>query len=113
VVSPAHFPKISTSDNANNHPHQSIFYDKQYIPSLGEEIEAGAAAVEEPQFAMPELSSIKLKKKMYNSRMTNNKKDLQNIISGATKDINDVSNLLLSFKKYRADTMKSLKEAAA
>lgn len=48
VVSPAHFPKISTSDNANNHPHQSIFYDKQYIPSLGEEIEAGAAAVEEP-----------------------------------------------------------------
>jgi len=49
---------------------------------------------------------------MYCNRMTNTKGDLQNIISGATKDINDVSNLLLSFKKYRADTMKSLKEAA-
>jgi len=43
VVSPAHFPKISTSDSANNHPHQSIFYDKEEPLTLGEEIEAGAA----------------------------------------------------------------------
>jgi hypothetical protein len=43
VVSPAHFPKISTSESAANHPHQSIFYDQKEIPTLGEEIELGAA----------------------------------------------------------------------
>jgi len=61
---------------------------------------------------MPELSSIKLTKKLYSTRPSNNKSDLQQQISGATKDINDISNLLLSFNKYRAGAVASLKSAA-
>jgi len=40
-VSPAHFPKISTSDQPANHPHQSIFFDKKEAFNLAEEMEAG------------------------------------------------------------------------
>lgn len=114
VVSPAHFPKISTSDCAKNHPHQSIFYDRKEIKTLGEEINDGAEMREQelPQRVMPELSSIKLKKKLYNNRLMNKPGDLQQVISGATKDINDISNLLLSFNRYRSDTVGSLKQCA-
>jgi len=54
---------------------------------------------------MPELSSITLKKKLFNTRLMNVPEDLQQIISGATKDINDVTKLLLSLHKYRAEQM--------
>ena len=57
---------------------------------------------------MPELSSITLKKKLYNTRIQNERQDLQQIVSGATKDINDITKLLLSLSKYRAETMGSL-----
>jgi len=42
IVSPAHFPKISTHESASNHPYQSIFYDPNEIMTLDEEIQAGA-----------------------------------------------------------------------
>ena len=54
---------------------------------------------------MPELSSLVLKNKLYNTRLQNNPEDLQQIISGATKHIHDVTKLLLSLSKYRAETM--------
>jgi hypothetical protein len=38
IVSPAHFPKISTSESSSNHPYQSIFYDNRDIMTLDEEI---------------------------------------------------------------------------
>ena len=54
---------------------------------------------------LPELSSITLSNKLYNTRLKNNPEDLRQIISGATKHIHDVTKLLLSLSKYRADTM--------
>jgi len=38
IVSPAHFPKISTSESSQNHPYQSMFYDNQEPMTLDEEI---------------------------------------------------------------------------
>ncbi len=28
IVSPAHFPDVSTANSSQNHPHQSMFFDK-------------------------------------------------------------------------------------
>jgi hypothetical protein len=110
IVSPAHFPKISTSESASNHPYQSIFYDNQEPMTLDEEIQAGPG--ENPdilmKLEMPEMSSISLKKKLYNTRLRNKKEDLQQIVSGATKDITDITKLLLSLNKYHADVMSNI-----
>ena len=57
---------------------------------------------------MPEMSSISLKKKLYNTRLRNKKEDLQQIVSGATKDITDITKLLLSLNKYHADVMTNI-----
>lgn len=46
-----------------------------------------------------------LQNKLYNTRMQNDPKDLQSKISGATKHIHDITKLLLSLSKYRAETM--------
>lgn len=51
---------------------------------------------------MPELSSLRLDKKLFNNRLQNDPENLKRIISGVTKDINEVSNLILSFEKYRS-----------
>jgi hypothetical protein len=51
---------------------------------------------------LPELSSLTLNKKLYNNRIQNEPENLKKIISGVTKDINDISKLLLSFEKYRS-----------
>jgi len=78
IVSPAHFPKISTSESSSNHPYQSLFYDNRDIMSLDEEIQVGPGEnldnLEAPE--MPELSSITLKKKLYNTRLRNAPQDL-------------------------------------
>lgn len=59
-MSPAHFPKISTSESAQNHPYQSMFYDNQEPMSLDEEIQAGPGENPdlEQKLQMPEMSSI-------------------------------------------------------
>lgn len=57
---------------------------------------------------MPELSSITLKKKLYNTRLRNTPQDLQQIVSGATKDITDITKLLLSLNKYHANVMSNM-----
>lgn len=54
------------------------------------------------------MSSISLKKKLYNTRLRNKKEDLQQIVSGATKDITDITKLLLSLNKYHADVMTNI-----
>lgn len=51
---------------------------------------------------MPELSSLRLDKKLFNNRLQNEPENLKRIISGVTKDITEVSNLILSFEKYRS-----------
>lgn len=43
---------------------------------------------------MPELSSLRLKK-LFNNRLQNEPENLKKVISGVTKDITDISNLLL------------------
>lgn len=73
--------------------------------TLGEEINVGAQVFNYRDTNMPELSSITLNKKLYNTRLQNKPEDLQQIISGTTKDIQDITKLLLSLNKYRAETM--------
>lgn len=51
---------------------------------------------------VPELSSIRLNKKLFNNRLQNKPEDLKKVVSGVTKDINDISNLILSLQKYRS-----------
>jgi hypothetical protein len=50
----------------------------------------------------PELSSLTLNKKLYNNILQNEPENLKKIISGVTKDINEISKLMLSFEKYRS-----------
>ena len=42
ITSPAALPKISTSEVPSNHPHQTVFYDKEEIIDLATEIDEGA-----------------------------------------------------------------------
>ena len=79
--------------------------------SLADEIAEGAVVNEYENEDLPELFSINLDRKLYNSRMQNEKDDLQQIVSGATKDITDVTKLLLSLSKYRAETMGAMSNA--
>ena len=62
IVSPAHYPPISTSESTMNHPNQSLFYDRTEIIKLDEEIEEGVDRPKEKIGAdrIPELFSMKL-----------------------------------------------------
>jgi len=112
ITSPANFPKISTNDSTQNHPHQSIFYEMADFMTLGQEIGEGAQPYETVRDSnVAELSSITLKKKLYNTRLQNKPGDLQQIISGTLKDINDITKLLLTLNKYRAETMTAINSA--
>jgi len=48
---------------------------------------------------------MRLKNRLFNTRLRNDPNDLQQIVSGATKDITDMTKLLASLNKYRADVM--------
>ena len=74
-------------------------------------MDEGAQVKEYENEDLPELYSIDLQRKLYNGRMMNEKEDLQQIVSGATKDITDVSKLLLSLSRYRAETMSAMNNA--
>jgi hypothetical protein len=79
--------------------------------TLGQEINEGAQQVTYRDSNLPELSSITLKKKLYNTRLQNKPDDLKQIVSGTLKDITDISKLLLSLNKYRAETMNVINSA--
>lgn len=76
ITSPAVLPKISTSEVPSNHPHQTVFFDRVEIMDLATEIDDGAQP-KPVTSKMPELSSITLTNKLYNSRLQNNRGDLQ------------------------------------
>ena len=57
ITSPAALPKISTSEVPSNHPHQTVFYDKEEIIDLATEIDEGAQPTPVTS-NMPELSSL-------------------------------------------------------
>lgn len=85
IVSPSHFPDIQKlSGDKQSHPHQSIFYDKiAYTDPLdlhGQNI--------------PELSSIRLNKKLFNNRLQNNPEDLKKLVRGAMGDIKEITRLV-------------------
>ena len=76
ITSPAVLPKISTSEVPSNHPHQTVFFDRKEIMDLATEIDKGAQPAPVTS-TMPELSSLILKNKLYNTRLQNNPQDLQ------------------------------------
>lgn len=59
ITSPATLPKISTTNIASNHPHQTVFYDRTEIMDLATEIDEGAQPAPVTS-NMPELSAITL-----------------------------------------------------
>jgi hypothetical protein len=79
--------------------------------TLGQEISEGAQVQDHRDSNLPELSSLTLKKKLYNTRLQNKPNDLQQIVSGTLKDITDITKLLLSLNKYRAETMNVINSA--
>ena len=73
---------------------------------LAEEIDEGPQP-QDIKSELPELSMTTLKK-LYNTRPKNERQDLQQNVSGAYKDIHDITQLLLSLRKYRTETMGQL-----
>ena len=49
---------------------------------------------------MPELYSMQFKKKIFNNRLSNDPENLGNLVTGITKDINELSQLILYMEKY-------------
>lgn len=49
---------------------------------------------------LPELYSMQFNKKIYNTRLSNYQENLGNLVKGITKDINEVSDLVIHLKKY-------------
>lgn len=92
IVSPAHFPDVQKANNNKQcHPHQSIFYD--HITYQDQAINAQH---------IPELSSIRLNKKLFNNRLKNNPEDLKRLVRGAKDDIQMISRLVKTLQHYRS-----------
>jgi len=99
VESPAKYPVISTVRSAQLHPHQSIFYDQQKIL---DEIDTDPVKKRKNNEALglPELYSMQFNKKIYNTRLSNYQENLGRLVKGITKDINEMSELVVGLKKY-------------
>jgi hypothetical protein len=98
VESPHSFPIITTHKANNMHPHQSIFYDRQNI--LDEDDEDLKLKAEIEKFQLPELYSMKFNRKIFNNRLSNEFENLGSLVNGVTKDINDISKILMGMEKY-------------
>lgn len=61
---------------------------------------------------MPELSSLRLNKKLFNNRLQNEPENLKKVISGVTKDLTDISSLIVSLQNYKS-TITDLKQNIA
>lgn len=108
VESPANFPTISTHKANNMHPHQSIFYDRKNI--FEEETKNSIQRQNEEQ-GLPQLYSMQFKQKIFNNRLSNHPENLGALVTGITKDINDLSQVLLNVEKY-GQTIHQLKKEA-
>jgi hypothetical protein len=60
---------------------------------------------------MPELSSLRLKK-LFNNRLQNEPENLKKVISGVTKDLTDISSLIVSLQTYKS-TITDMKQNLA
>ena len=93
IVSPAHFPDVQKANgDKQTHPHQSIFFDKVGYQD----------PVDTAQQNIPELSSIRLNKKLFNNRLKNNPEDLKKLVRGAKEDISSISRLVKTMSSYRS-----------
>ena len=81
------------------HPHASIFYDTQDV--MTEELnENGEKKESNEDYNLPELYSMQFNKKIYNNRLSNHYDNLGQLVTGITKDIKEVSDMVLSLEKY-------------
>lgn len=62
---------------------------------------------------LPELYSMQFNKKIYNTRLSNYQENLGNLVKGITKDINEVSDLVIHLKKYGLQMHNISKDLAA
>ena len=93
IVSPAQFPDVQkANNNKQTHPHQSIFYDKL---TYQDQLDTSTQAI-------PELSSIRLNKKLFNNRLKNKPEDLKKLVRGAKEDIQVISKLVKTMQTYRS-----------
>jgi len=98
VESPHSFPMISTHKSNCMHPHQSIFFERQNI--LDEDDEELKVKAEIEKFQLPEIYSMKFNRKIFNNRLSNEFENLGPLVNGVTKDINDISKILMGLTKY-------------
>lgn len=110
IESPSKYPKISTTKSVNMHPHQSIFYDRQNV--LDEEEDAVKKRLNNEALGLPELYSMQFNKKIFNTRLSNYQENLGNLVKGITKDINEVSDLVIGLNKYGLRMANISKELA-
>ena len=52
------------------------------------------------EYNLPELYSMQMNKKIYNNRLSNNYDNLKELVVGVSKDVNEVTQLLLKIEKY-------------
>ena len=98
VESSMDFPTISSVKSVEKRPHQSIFYDNQskvieYEEKLDEQ------TLNEMRHNLPELSSMRCYK-TFNNRLKNDFDNLGSLVTGATKDIKEMSRQILFMTKY-------------
>lgn len=101
IQSAAQFPIIDSKKSEQHHPYTSMFFDNAEITRQNN-AELNQQQLQQQKQDFPELSSLRLDKKLFNNRLQNEPENLKKIVSGVTKDINDISNLLLSLESYRS-----------
>ena len=97
VESLAQFPLLESDKSPLMHPHASIFYDPLETDILGDDKEKKES---NENFNLPELYSMQFNKKLYNNRLSNHYDNLGALVTGITKDIKEVSDMVLSLEKY-------------
>jgi len=102
IESPAEYPKISTFKSPSMHPHQSIFYERQNVLDEGllSEDPVKTQKSNNEEFNLPELFSMQMNRKIQNTRLQNKPENLGNLVTGITKDIQEISGIVLSLEKY-------------
>jgi len=101
VESSFEFPTISTVNSVDQRPHQSIFYDNQ-SKVLEQEDKLDEQTLMEMRRNLPELSSMRCHK-TFNNRLKNDFDNLGSLVTGATKDIKEMSRQILFMTKYGQD----------
>ena len=98
VESLSQFPLLENDKSPLMHPHASIFYEPLEVAVLGDEQKEKEE--NNDNYNLPELYSMQFNKKLYNNRLSNHYDNLGQLVTGITKDIKEVSDMLLSLEKY-------------